>query len=45
MHKYLARFPLPLWTLLCEAAKQNHRSVNQEIVYRLRSTFETYHKF
>jgi hypothetical protein len=40
MHKYLARFPLDLWAMLCSAASENSRSVNAEIIQRLRRSFE-----
>jgi hypothetical protein len=39
-HKYLARFPLDLWAMLCSAASENSRSVNGEIIQRLRRSFE-----
>jgi hypothetical protein len=36
VHKYALRVPDELWVELEAAAKANHRSVNQEIVWRLR---------
>jgi hypothetical protein len=44
MHKYLARFPLDLWAMLMAAAHENDRSVNGEIIQRLRRSFEGYRR-
>lgn len=43
-HKLLLRLPLSLWGLLRECARENHRSVNAEIVYRLRRSVEGYQR-
>lgn len=44
MHKYLARLPTDLWLMLCEAKQQSGRSVNAEIIWRLRRSFESYRR-
>lgn len=44
MHKYLARFPNDLWQRLCDAAKENHRSVNAELLWRLTRSFDGYRR-
>ncbi len=44
MHKYLARFPFDLWTMLASAAHESHRSINAELIWRLRRSFDGYRR-
>lgn len=44
MHKFLLRLPASLWLAIVEQAKENGRSANQEIVYRLRQSLEGYRR-
>ena len=44
MHKFLLRLPDEVWTQLRKCAKENERSVNGEIVWRLRRSFTAYTK-
>jgi predicted HicB family RNase H-like nuclease len=43
-HTFNLRLPLDLWTMLCAAASENSRSVNGEIIQRLRRSFEGYRR-
>lgn len=42
MHPFLLRLPPGLWEQLRLAARENHRSIQQEILYRLRLSLEGY---
>jgi hypothetical protein len=38
------RPPADLWALLRQAAKENERSINAEIIWRLRRSFDGYRR-
>jgi hypothetical protein len=43
-HHFALRVPVELWPLIRDAAKENGRSVNAEIVYRLRQSLTGYRR-